>query len=1290
MPVQLYSETPEAKARSAQTIQNTYYPGVAPLDVPTFDETLDVLKRTETITGVAISAGQQAAKPYYSIDDKMQEIMTGDFDVGDLTDKTLKANPAWMQVPEYQDSLLSSRTQADFDYNLQQIEDNVRTQDVISRAPTGRVIAMSLGLGIIDPPSWLIGGPVGKGVTIGYQAIKLAGQKTLLRELDTITTAATKSKFTLDMNRARNIRHQAQIDAKKIKLGTKSRGQKAAVTRRANQIAAKEAEIAATTSQVKKINLNKELKILQDKEPFQYNPTQKRIRTTMENQIVKLESQIKATTDYSKLVKNQSSADFARAQMITKELTPPSLLVGGVAGIADAAVFETGAQLTQMDRSDEQTVYSILGSAAFGSILAGAGTLYNAYVPKVAQKYITRIEEAQARRGADAVSRATDTIEIDARKIELEETGNSPEPVFSDDGMTINSEVEFSLRDKYGEGTAKYENALYEHKLKYSNIAGADYGIKLLRSLHPSLRQATSSLEVNRRLSGALVESDYVQNSMYRNAAGNKARQYAVETRLNNDYRVTAVTAGRTLDDHFGSMLKESGKAPGNDIRLPRWARGPEQARVDFDEAVWRYIIDEDYMANGSAPPSDPFKGLETHVKSAADDLWNKIGKPWESRLRAVELLKDTTGVPPGHRRYIHAIWDTAAVKANEPELHDYLVKSYTRDMEAENIAAVTAAAKPGATPAKVLSSEEIASQAGGEASDFISKILKDQLNLAPGTRFADESAGALKQRSPIKSSEVRKFMVRNPSALMQSWMRDVAPEVRLRERFGNNYEEDIGKMIDFEFQGRKKNLQALIDGDSPADAKAATKRLKELEKDHAQGLKDIENMVSVLRNRYGLPKDPDSKMTAAGKILRTANFVTKLGGMTVSSVTDLAYIMLKLGMVRGGKAVAQAWGGWGKLDNHARSMGTKEFREFRNDAHTLGIVAELEVNSRLEAGLMMDDAQDIGRKLDRGTQRANTAFSHLAGMTQWNDWVKSISHMAYTQKILSLSANTDAKSIQTLAELGMTPEMSKKILALTEKHGIKESGINAPNMREWHLSGPDGVAAQQYMAATLTRLVDLTVVTPGAGDIPMILRTPMGRIFGQFQSFPISILSRVAIPTAQRMGQKEAGAFTGMMLTFAVGAGVYALKEIAAGKGKELAEANMGTIVNAGLKQSGMFGIYETGLSLVDSLTGDNFQKAMEGDNYREFHSSRDPIMGALSVSANAFQDVTQMVTGVSDMITSGKDMSWSTGSAIRRTTAGNNLFYTKYLGLKIQEALMNAPSPSEKEAGSEETPWK
>ena len=106
------------------------------------------------------------------------------------------------------------------------------------------------------------------------------------------------------------------------------------------------------------------------------------------------------------------------------------------------------------------------------------------------------------------------------------------------------------------------------------------------------------------------------------------------------------------------------------------------------------------------------------------------------------------------------------------------------------------------------------------------------------------------------------------------------------------------------------------------------------------------------------------------------------------------------------------------------------------------------------------------------------------------------------------------------------------------------------------------------------------------------------------------------------------------------------------------------------GVERSGVFGIGSQAFNVVDDTFDGTLSELIFGEDYIAGYRARDPIVDAISVSIGTAKDVQLMLKGLNDLRQTGS-MSWGSGSAIRRLTWTNNLFYTQYFNQEIQKQI-------------------
>ncbi|HDU9972088.1 TPA: hypothetical protein RHG20_005743, partial [Klebsiella pneumoniae] len=107
------------------------------------------------------------------------------------------------------------------------------------------------------------------------------------------------------------------------------------------------------------------------------------------------------------------------------------------------------------------------------------------------------------------------------------------------------------------------------------------------------------------------------------------------------------------------------------------------------------------------------------------------------------------------------------------------------------------------------------------------------------------------------------------------------------------------------------------------------------LAKARENDIRDITAMRDRLVGTYGMPDDPSSFFVRAGRAMRNVNFVTKLGGMTVSAIPDLARGVMVNGFSKTMK-------GYGALISRSPA-----FAANKSEMKKMGVMVETVLNSR-------------------------------------------------------------------------------------------------------------------------------------------------------------------------------------------------------------------------------------------------------------------------------------------------------------------------------------------------------
>jgi len=160
--------------------------------------------------------------------------------------------------------------------------------------------------------------------------------------------------------------------------------------------------------------------------------------------------------------------------------------------------------------------------------------------------------------------------------------------------------------------------------------------------------------------------------------------------------------------------------------------------------------------------------------------------------------------------------------------------------------------------------------------------------------------------------------------------------------------------------------------------------------------------------------------------------------------------------------------------------------------------------------------------------------------------------------------------------------------------------------------------AMRKRFRAALAKNVDQTIVTPGAGDMPLWVHSSWGRFIGQYKSFAFAAANKVLVPAIQQPDRQQ---IMGIMMMIYLGGQVRSLKDTIDGKDKSYTTREY---VMNGIKGSGILGIYMEIDNILLSLTGTSFEEIVTGKQQPSFPGkTANTIFPIGSTFLNAFNAV-------------------------------------------------------------------
>lgn len=509
----------------------------------------------------------------------------------------------------------------------------------------------------------------------------------------------------------------------------------------------------------------------------------------------------------------------------------------------------------------------------------------------------------------------------------------------------------------------------------------------------------------------------------------------------------------------------------------------------------------------------------------------------------------------------------------------------------------------------KTMSREEAEITADATINKIVgAKIPQDFANV-----FTVKAAGSTRSRTlSVPDRLMKDYLESDANYVLQRHIREASAEVELTRTFGN-------KSLDKQLKDIQDEYDALMRSKPAEQAKLAKARDNDI--------RDITALRDRLVGTYGMPDDPTSFFVRAGAFLRSANFVTKLGGMTVSAIPDLARGVMVNGF-------SNSMRGYSALISRSPA-----FKASRAEMQKMAVGLETILHTRARTMGDLVDSSSRTTAVEAGMERVTDVFGKLTLMGHFDDVNKSVNGMITSDSILS-----GAAAAKKLAKLGINPNMAGRIRSEFEKHGEVIDGWHIGNFEKWD----DQHVAGVFQSAVL-KDVNNTVITPGIGDTPLWASTPLGKTVFQFKSFATASYNRATLGGLQ---EGTAQFYYGTAFQIGLGALTYALKQAANGKDIDTSPQKL---VLEGLDRSGILGPLMEYNNMAEKASGGMVGLgAIFGTGTQSRYASRGFIGSALGPTFGLLDTLTDVTSGV---------LNGDAGDRVihnaRTLLPGNNLFW-------------------------------
>ena len=475
-----------------------------------------------------------------------------------------------------------------------------------------------------------------------------------------------------------------------------------------------------------------------------------------------------------------------------------------------------------------------------------------------------------------------------------------------------------------------------------------------------------------------------------------------------------------------------------------------------------------------------------------------------------------------------------------------------------------------------------------------------------------------------VKDEDLRPFLETNIEKIAKNYVRILAPDIELKRTFGDlNLKKELDEI--------KAEAQQQRIGKSEKEIIAINKKLDDT-------LTTINSLKDILRGQYGLSNNPDALIPRILQASRTMQYLSKLGGVTISSIPDTArHIMVH---------------GVGRVFNKGlRNLitNTKGIKLALKDAKLSGNLLENITSQRAMLYADLGDPYSNRSSFENMLQAFSEGFSKWNGLNLWNNTQKSFSSILTQQRMIENINNYSKikpKEREYMAFLGIDKNNIPALKKQLKEFSSKEGNLDIANLEKWK----DDKALRIYKNALNTD-VDRTIVTKGAGDVPLMMNTELGKTIGQFKSFALSAHQQVLIAGLQ---QRDMASLNGLVTMIAFGMLTYHLKTQIAGR-ETSDDPNIWLV--EGIDRSGIMPVIMEAsnmLGLTDRAVGQPLSR----------YASRNSFGKLLGPSFGAGQDAFQLKESIFNGELTESDI-----KAIRRNIPMQNIFYLRWLFNELEK---------------------
>ena len=717
---------------------------------------------------------------------------------------------------------------------------------------------------------------------------------------------------------------------------------------------------------------------------------------------------------------------------------------------------------------------------------------------------------------------------------------------------------------------------------------------------NPMFRVLKDGISTAQEFIERVLEGSLYQNKNFQNIATNPSIERSVKKRYSPLIKETMVE----IESLYAEYLKRKGLDKQNFIERSIDTKfGAAKQNIltpkEFRKQIWlaRHGFDNEVEKEAVKAATGPVDRLYRTIGEEYDGL--KIPQTYLQRQleRIDDILKNVKN--PKKKEELQSIRQRIQERLDYIEANGSLSKSfgtnilYKRDIIAnrfDEFKALLTKFMPGASKLEI---DEIAEgfkyyQPTIAFNKFSDEFAKEAPDIEGFINKINQISARFKGRSlKIGKDGYRAladagFIETDVQLLQKLYFNQTIPDIEITKIFGDPMGYGTRWTQDGSYQ--QGILQISKEYDDMIDATTSVVQKNKLIKKKEQILIDLDASIHLIRGTYGLADDPNRALSRGIRIAKLYNSMTMLTG--IAQVVDTARLIMVNGV---GKTFRLSWEVM--TSGYAKEMAKMS----KNSAQLGGEALDLWNSSRAFSMYDIDDAFGVYNKFERGISSVgNLYFTFLNLSNPWNAGVKSIASLFNGTRLIEVAEqiakgqNVSKVNRARMANLGISDDMAKRIYDQYVKYGVGKNGktshkINGDDYKEVRVANSeswvDKEASDVYHSA-IGKQVNIDIVTPSKGDIPLWANTEMGGLLTQFKKFGMASTQRMLFRGLQ---ERDANFFSGVLLLLAAGAMVDAFRQKAFNK--SYSKKPFGQKVVDAFDRSGLGGIYSDINNAIERL---------------------------------------------------------------------------------------------------------